>query len=377
MKFISLQENLKKGIFAVSNITSKNISLPILNNILIKTNKGEINLIATNLEIGITYKLRGKVEKDGEITINSKIINDYVSLLPLDKVSLEQKDKELNVKCKNYKTKIKIQNSKDFPLIPDVDRSNYITVSINELKKSLSQIIFSIASSDSRVEISGALFSLDGEVLKLVSTDSYRLSEKKINIENNIKIEKIKNSETIIPAKTLQEILRIFSNLGEDVDSSDKVNIFISENQILFSFNYVEIVSRTISGQYPDYKQIIPEKFTSEARVNKQELLRAIKACSIFSSDGINDINLFLNKEKKEIAISSTSGQIGESEINLEADIFGENSDIKLNYKYLIEGLNNIKEEEVVIKIADNNSPCLFSGKGDRDYIYIVMPIKE
>ncbi len=377
MKFISLQENLKKGIFAVSNITSKNISLPILNNILIKVNKGEINLIATNLEIGITYKLRGKVEKEGEITINSKIINDYVSLLPLDKVVFEQKDKELSIKCKNYKTKIKIQNSKDFPLIPEISRSDYITISINELKKSLSQIIFSISNSDSRVEISGALFSLNGETLKLVSTDSYRLSEKKIKIENNIKTEELKNNDIIIPAKTLQEILRILSNLGDDFTSDNKVKIFISDNQILFSFNGVELVSRTISGQYPDYTQIIPKKFISEATVNKQELLRAIKACSIFSSDGINDINLFLNKEKKEVSINSTSGQVGESEINLEADIIGENSDIKLNYKYLVEGLNNIKEDEIVIKIADNNSPCLFSCKQDKNYIYIVMPIKE
>ncbi|MCF7820309.1 MAG: DNA polymerase III subunit beta [Candidatus Pacebacteria bacterium] len=378
MKFISLQENLKKGIFAVSNITSKNISLPILNNILIKAEEGEINLIATNLEIGITYKLRGKIEKSGEIAVNSKIINDYVSLLPSDKVLLEKKDKELKVECKNYKTKIKTEDSDDFPLIPEINRSDYISVGVDDLKKSLSQVIFSVSNSDSRVEISGVLFSLQDEFLKMVSTDSYRLSEKKIKIENNIKNEDFKEFKIIVPAKTLQELLRILSNLNDDFSSEkDKIKIFISENQILFSFDSAEIVSRTISGQYPDYEQIIPDKFVSEAVINKQEFLRAIKACSIFSSGGINDIDLFLNKEKKELSVNSASGQVGESHSNLEANISGENSDIKLNFKYLIEGLNNIKDDEIVIRIADNNSPCLFSSKKDKNYVYIVMPIKQ
>ena len=376
MKFISLQENFKKGIFSVNNITSKNITLPILNNILIKTEDGIINLIATNLEIGITYKVGGKIEKNGEITVNSKIISDYVNNLPNEKISIEsiENNKELKIQCKNYKTKIKSEKSDDFPLIPTIEKKDYIKTNIKKIKEALSQVIFSVSNSDSRIEISGILFFLDGKKLKLVSTDSYRLSEKTIEIEDNINNEKLKGEKIIIPAKTIQELLRILSNIDNE---EDDIKIYFSDNQILFSFGPVELISRTVNGQYPDYEQIIPKDFNSEIILNRQELIRAIKVSSIFSRDSINDININVKKEEKEIIVSSFSGQSGESNIKIEADIKKNDSKIKLNYRYLLEGLNNIKSENIIINIIDENSPCLIRSNNNDGYVYIIMPIKQ
>jgi DNA polymerase-3 subunit beta len=378
MKIISLQENLKKGISIVSHITSKNINLPILNNILIKADEGSIDLIATNLEIGIIHSVRGKIEKPGKITIDAKIINEYINFLPQEKITFIVKDENVKIECSNYKTKIKGESAKEFPLLPEIEESNIINTSLAEFKKALSQVVFAVSKSESRIELSGVLFALSDDKLSMVATDSYRLAEKTIdiNIEKNKNLDE--NNKIIIPAKTAQEVLRIASNLSDDLDSSEKkVKLYINENQIVFEIDDSKIISRLISGQYPDYKQIIPEKKETEIIVSRQELIRAIKASSIFSKSGINDINISVNSEKKEIIISSLSSQTGESIINLNGEIKGKNNDITLNFRYLLDGLNNIDSDNVRVFIVDNNTPCVIKNEKEDSYLYIVMPIKQ
>jgi DNA polymerase-3 subunit beta len=378
MKIISLQENLKKGISIVSHITSKNVNLPILNNILIKAEEGSIDLIATNLEIGIIHSVRGKIEKPGEITIDAKIINEYINFLPQEKITFDVKDENIKIECSNYKTKIKGESAKEFPLLPEVEDSNIITTSLVEFKKALSQVVFAVSKSESRIELSGVLFELSKDNLFMAATDSYRLAEKKvdISIEKNKNLEE--NNKIIIPAKTAQEVLRIASNLSDDLDSSEKkVKLYISENQIVFELDDSKIISRLISGQYPDYKQIIPDKKETEITVSRQELIRAIKASSIFSKSGINDINISVNPDKKEIIVSSLSSQTGESVINLSGDIEGKSNDITLNFRYLLDGLNNINSDNVRLFIVDNNTPCVIKNEKENSYLYIVMPIKQ
>lgn len=378
MKIISLQENLKKGISIVSHLTSKNINLPILNNILIKADKGNIDLIATNLEIGIIHSVRGKIENPGEITIDAKIINEYINFLPQEKIIFDVKDENIKIECSNYKTKIKGESSKEFPLLPEVEEGNIINISLTDFRKALSQVVFAVSKSESRIELSGVLLEISDDKLFMVATDSYRLAEKivEIDIEKNKNLEDI--NKIIIPAKTAQEVLRIASNLSDDLNSSEKkVKLYINENQIVFKLDDSKIISRLISGQYPDYKQIIPEKKETELIVSRQEIIRAIKASSIFSKSGINDINISVNSEKKEIIISSLSSQTGESVINLNGEIKGKNNDITLNFRYLLDGLNNIDSDNIRLFIVDNNTPCVIKNEKEDLYLYIVMPIKQ
>ncbi len=378
MKFISLQDNLKKGISVVSHVTSKNINLPILNNILIKAKDNNIELLATNLEIGISHTVRGKIEKEGEFTVDSKIINDYISLLPSEKVSIEKKEEELVVECSNYKTKIKGESAKEFPLLPTINKNNYLTVSIDEFKKALSQVVFAVSSSEARIELAGILFSFENNHLTLVATDSYRLAEKQAKINKFNKTDDFSEDKIIVPARTIQEVLRAVSNLNDDLGSTEKeITIYLSENQIMFSFDSTEIISRLISGQYPDYKQIIPQKSETKVIVNRQEFVRAIKASAIFSKSGINDIHLLVDIKKNELVVSSISGQTGESVINLTGDISGKDNDITLNFRYLLDGLNNINTEKINLRIVNNNTPCLVRGDKEESYLYIVMPIRQ
>jgi DNA polymerase III subunit beta len=373
MKFISLQENLKKGLNIVGHATSKNINLPILNNILIKIEEGNIELISTNLEIGVKYLLRGKIESEGNFTVDSKLITDYINLLNGgEKVKIEERNKELKIESDNYKTKIKGEVAKDFPLIPTINGESAYILDINDLKKSLSQVIFAVSNSENRVELTGVLFSFNKDKLNLATTDSYRLAEKEVVIKENSKKEE---EVVIVPAKTIQELLRILNNFDEDIDGVNDVKISISDNQVLFTFDSVSLISRLINGRYPDYKQIIPNESRTEAIIDKQEFIRAVKAVSLFSKSGINDITILFLKNK--ISISSFSGASGESQAEILADIKGDENEITINYRYLLDGLNNIDEKNITIKVLNNNTPCLIEPEKENNYLYIVMPIKQ
>ncbi|HPY08751.1 MAG: DNA polymerase III subunit beta [Patescibacteria group bacterium] len=375
MKLICLQENLKRGLNIVGHATSKNINLPILNNILIKAQQGNIEFISTNLEIGVKHQVRGKIESEGEFTVDAKLITEYVNLLTSgEKVEIQEKENELRVESGNYKTKIKGESAKDYPLIPSISEENAYVCDFNELKKALASVVFAVSNNDNRVELTGVLFTFNKKNLSLAATDSYRLAEK------NIKLKKGKEGEeekVIVPAKTIQELLRIFNNfdLNQEAENLDQVKICLSDNQILFSFDSVSLISRIINGRYPDYKQIIPNKSQTEVLVNRQEMIRAIKAVSLFSKTGINDITAIFLKNK--ISLSAFSGSSGESQVDLEADVKGGDNEITINYRYLLDGFNNINTENVVIKVINNTTPCVLKPEKDDSYVYIVMPIRQ
>lgn len=377
MKFSILKENLNGALFIVSHITGKNINLPILNNIMIEAKDGSIKLISTNLEIGIIHSFRGKVERDGSFTVDSRVITDYVGLLPNKKIDIDQKENNLVIECENYKTKIRGQSAEDYPVVPMVDKNDYYSAKADEFKKALTQVIFAVSTSETRLELMGVFFSFRDNKLVLAATDSYRLAEKEINIKSNFA-----NSQKniIIPARTLQELVRILSglkendNVGED---DNEIKFYLADNQILFTIKSTELVSRLIEGQYPDYKQIIPANIKTSAFINKADLIRAVKASALFSKININDINLDFPEGKNQAVISSASDQTGESVINLAASTKGVDNSVVINYHYLLDGLNNLEGENIKIEITDNNTPCVLRPEKEEDYLYIIMPIKQ
>lgn len=376
MKLSSLQENLKQGLLAVSHVANKNVNLPILNNILIEAKNGNIKLIATNLEIGIVSVVRGKIDEDGSFTVDSKIFADFISLLPNKKVDLKQKENNLFIEADNYKTKIIGLSAEEFPLIPSVEKNSFYTANAEEFKAAVGQVIFSASTSETRIELTGVLFDFSENKLTLAATDSYRLAEKKINIKTN---NDQKDKKIIVPAKTLQEVIRILSNIKEEnsIEGGSEVKIFVSENQIMFSVGSVELVSRLIEGQYPDYKQIIPQTSKTKVIINKNELVRAVKVTSLFSKMGINSINLDFPKDKNKIIVSSTLGQAGENITELDGVVSGEDNSVVINYRYLLDGLNNFNGENIKIEIIDSNTPCVISEEKDDGHFYVIMPIKQ
>lgn len=378
MKISTLQENLKNGLFSVAHIAGKNINLPILNNVMIEAKDGNIKLISTNLEIGITSLIRGKVEKEGSFTVESKVFYDFISLLPNQKVDIELKNNKLLIQSGDYKTTIKGQSSEDYPLIPVVEEEVFFEADINKFKKALSQVVFAVSTSETRIELTGVLFQFFNNKLIMAATDSFRLAEKEIGVKKNDISNTDYEQNIIVPAKTLQELIRILSSIkNEGLNEDNKIRFYVSNNQISFKIGSTEMVSRLIEGQYPDYKQIVPNGTETTIVVDRGELLRAIKASSIFSKSGINDVNLDFPLSGDKMVISSASGQMGDNTTNLNAQISGKDNGVTVNYRYLIDGLNNIDSENIKIEVINNNTPCILKSENDNTYFYIIMPIKQ
>jgi DNA polymerase-3 subunit beta len=374
MKFSSLQENLKQGLFITGHLTGRNQNLPILNNVLIEAKQGNIKMVSTNLEMGISCVVRGKIDQEGSFTVDAKILADYINLLPNQKIDIGLNNNALTISCDSYNTKVKGQSAEEFPLIPSVERGDYCKVPVQLLRKALNQVVFAVSTNETRVELTGVLFNLSNKELTLAATDSYRLAERKIGVKEST----IESVSVIVPAKTIQEVVRIISGTKEDVASElEDVEVYIYENQILFAYGSTEIVSRLIEGQYPDYRQIIPGQAKTKAVLEQQQFVRAVKASALFAKTGINDINLDFPKNRGLIVVSSASGQTGENIVEVPGRIEGEDNFVVVNYRYLLDGLNTVGGDEVVVEVVDGNTPCLLRPANDSDYLYIVMPIKQ
>lgn len=386
MKISCTQENLIQGLQIVSHIASKNNNLPILSNILIKVENKNISLISTNLEIGIQINIRGKVDQDGSCVIDAKLITDFVALLPKERVDLELIDSILNIECQNQKTKINTQQSADFPIIPINQKDNPYFFDINLFKNSINQVIFAAAHQDNQIEFTGILLDIKENKAYLAATDRYRLAEKVIIIDNN----QINNEKRIIiPIKTLQEVYRIMNILKNDdiQDQEGVIEVYVSDNQIIFNYNNIEIVSRLLDGNYIDYSSIIPKNYTTKALIQTQTLIKAIKTSSLFTRSGIYDIKLSFNTDKQELTITSSSQQVGEHTAVINTEIEGLSSNVTINYRYLIDGLNNINSDKIVIELVnkpksnEEDSPevGVFVIKPEKDdlYTYLILPISN
>ena len=283
MKLSCTQENLNKGLGLVSHIANKNNNLPILNNVLLKAGKNGLTLVTTDLEIGIKVFVRSKTEEEGEFTVAAKLLNEFVGLLPRENINLELKDASLYIKSQNQKTNIQGLEAEDFPLIPEIEKENEIELNINEFKTALSQLVFAASLDGSRVEINAVNFNFAKDELIIAATDSYRLAEKKIKINNG------QEKSLIVPLKTIQELVRILNDQGDK-----KLKLYFNENQIMFVFEGVELISRVVEGRYPDYQQIIPDSFVTTAKCPVNKLVPAIKSAALFCKQGINDVRLSL-----------------------------------------------------------------------------------
>ena len=373
MKVEILKENLKSGLSVVEKIVGKNFSLPILDNVLISAEDNFLSLTSTDLETAIKIWVLTKIIKKGKVVVPAKFLSSFVSLLPNEKILLEEKKQGLYVECKNFKNQVQGFNPEDFPIIPEFKDAEVLEIDNKKFCNGLSGIVDIASPSQSRPEISGIYFIFSKNLLKIVATDSFRLAEKTIILESPVK----RDFSFILPQKPTKEIISI---LG---DKEGKVKIFFSANQIMFEFPMkeidhaqVEIISRLIDGEYPNYEEIIPKKFKTHIIVKRDEFLNQIKAASLFSGK-INEIKIKINEEKKEVEVFAQDSDIGESKSSIIAKIEGEPIEVSFNHKFLIDGLLNIKSSEVLFEMSKEEGPCILKPVGDASYIYVVMPIKS
>jgi len=372
MEFKIQSKKFKKIISMVSRICGGNLTLPILNNILIEAKDNNLSFFSTNLEIGIVVNTQIEIKKEGKISVPGKILSDFLSYLPDEEVEVKLENFILNLKCANFQARILGQDPKDFPVVPEIKEKNSVKLDNIILTKSLPKIYHIVSPNDSRVEISGILFSFKKDKLFICGTDSIRLAEKNIDIKEVP--ENILNKSLIIPQRTAVEISNIFSEIEGEME------IIFDQSQISFNLipsektePKISLISRLIEGSFPDYKEIIPKSFKTEALFLKDEILNKVKTTSIFSSK-IQDIKLDFNQKSKKLTISASSSNIGEAKSIVKGDIKGQDIEVNVNWKYLLDGISVIDSSEIIIGLNDNISPIMIMPVGDKSYFYILMP---
>lgn len=367
MKFSCTQENFNHGLQLISSIANKNVTLPILQNVLIKVKEGKITLSATNLEIGVRVDVRGKVEQEGEFTLPAQLLASYVNLLTHEQVQCQLIGNEFKINAGEQQSVIKGESAAEFPILPEIEDSQRYEVDKIELQSALQQVVIAASIDETRPEIAGVLFHSNEQNLVLAATDSYRLAEKKLKMsfaQNSI--------NTIFPQRSAQELLRILLN-----SESEQVVMYISEAQLACEINQVRFVSRVIEGNFPDYAQIIPQQGKVNVLLSRDELIKTIKGAALFSKTGINDVKMSFDSVQKQVSVNAVNAQLGENTGTVTAAISGENVTVVFNHRFLVEGLQQLETDEVEMLVVDSISPAVLRSQGETSYTYVIMPIKQ
>ena len=356
------------ALFGTERAVGDNANLPILKNILLKTEDNKIFIVATNLELAVSSVVPGKIIENGETTIPHSIINNIVKNLTAERINFVYKNKQLIVTADNYEAVIQCQDPKEFPIIPAVhSKKENIKIKTNYFKEVLGNVALATQYSDIRPEISGVFLYQKDEDLVMVATDSFRLAERKLD-KNQYQLN-TKNIAVTIPLKTALEVLRVLKDNEEDL------NIFVDQNQILFKTDFLEIVSHLVDGKFPDYQAIIPKQVRSEVLIQRQELLNAVKLTSAFSSR-INDITIKIGENKKFLEVFSSSSVFGENHYRIPAKIKGDSFHVVFNWRYLLDGLKIYRSENVVLGLSAPDRPATIKSSNGEKTLYVLMPIR-
>lgn len=363
MKIICTKENLKRGLNATSRVSNGSATLPVLNNVLLKTDQSVLKLSCTNLEMGINTWVRCKVEEEGGFSVPAKIFTDLINNIPEGNITLSLDNNHLVIEAGNYKTKIKGLAAEEFPLIPQISDQQAVEIPTKDLKSAISQVVFAAAYSETQPEISGVLFTFEENSLKLVATDRYRLAEKAIVLVGGTP------KNVIVPNKAVQELSKALGAGNEET-----VKIYFGSNQAMFKFGETEIITRLIDGQYPDYKQIIPQVFNTEIFLTTEDMTQAMRTAGIFTQTG-NNVTLEFS-EPGELLVSSSSGDLGESKVNVPCKVVGTEGRIIFNHRYILDCLSSLNTKNITFQIINENSPAVLTSEELPGYVYLVMPIK-
>ena len=373
MKLLILQEKLKEGLGIIERVSPKSPTLSILNNVLLKSEKNFLNLTTTDLELAIKWWGLAKIEKEGQITVPSRLFSTYINCLPNKQILLEEKELSLTINCENYQTALKGLNPEDFPIIPQISGGESILLDGRSFCQSLGLVVDIPTFSTTKPEISGIYLVFQKDSIKMVATDSFRLGEKTFFLAPN---SLSKTYTLILPQKTAREIINIF---GEKEGS---LRVYFSPNQVLFeslmqetAHPQIQLISRLIEGEYPGYEEILPKKFETQIVFQRNEFLNQIKSASLFSGK-VNEVKLKIDPKSEKVEIFSQNPDLGEYRSYLISKGKGKELEISFNHRFLIDGLLNIKSPEVVFELTGAEGPAVFKPLGDQSFLYVVMPIK-
>ncbi len=375
MKITCKQQDLSRGLSAVSHAVSGRSTLPILANILLATDHGRLKLSATNLEIGINCWVEAQIEEEGTTTVPAKLITEFVNSLPPASVemTLAEETNTLNIKGQRSSANIKGMDASEFPQIPSNEGGEPpVLLEAAQLKEMIDQVAFAAAEDDSRPVLTGVLVQVSDEKLTFAAADAFRLAVRVADLPGDGH----PRGDILIPARTLTELARILPAEGQ-------VEMIVTPNrsQVLFHTPTLDLVSRLIEGSFPNFRQIIPKESTTRAVVETKEFAAAVKSASLFARDSSNIARVKINPAGEdgqgtgELTIEATAEDLGDNVSTVNAAVDGPELQIIFNVKYLADVLNTISTQEVALEASSATKPGVLRPAGPNDCTYVIMPM--
>jgi DNA polymerase III subunit beta len=368
VKLSVMQENLARGLSVVSRAVS-NRSLPVLTNVLLKTEDGGLKLTATNLEIGITYWVPGKIEVDGATSVPARLLTDLVNSLPGgEPITLELGEGEtLHIRAGRFESNIKGIPADDFPTVQTAGERPITRVEQKVLRQALDETAFAAASDEARPILTGVLARFEGDQLTLAAADNYRIAVKRITV-----LDPVEETSVVIPARALHELARVLS------DTDDPVSIVLahSRNQLLFHVEGIDLVTRLIDGQYPNYQSVLPASHATRAVLDREELLRAVRPAALIAHESANIVKLGVGLDGDPGITVSANAEVGDHVGRIEAEVEGDGTTIAFNARFLADVLTNVDADQFALELNGPLSPGVFKPLGDDRYVHVVMPLR-
>jgi len=362
MKLVFQKNNLLKAITIVLKAVPSKTTMPILECILIDATSNEIKFTSNDMELGIETIAEGEIVERGNIALDAKIFSEIIRKLPENEIVIETHDLKTTITCEKAKFDIIGKSSEDFSYLPFVEKNDFISLSQFTLKEMIRQTIFSIAANENNKMMTGELFEIKDNMLRVVSLDGHRIAIRKMMLKETYEDRKI-----VVPGKTLIEISKILSGEVEDT-----VNIFFTPNHIVFEFDQTTVVSRLIEGEYFRIDQMLSSDYETKVKINKKELLSCIdRATLLVKESDKKPIIISINGNCMELKIDSQIGSMKE-EIDIEKE--GKDLMIGFNPKFLIDALRVIDDEIITIYLVNPKAPCFIRDEQE-SYIYLILPV--
>ena len=366
MKIQVTQEKLSRALNNVSRIAIGKVTLPILNNVLIRVDKKKVSLITTNLDMAIIDFLPVSNSEDGVVTVPAKLLAEFAANLPKgETIEISSNGTKATIAAGKYSSTINGSLADDFPELPELNEKNAVTykIGVDEFKVSVSQVIVASSNDLTRPALTGVYFNTDNNTLAIAATDGYRLAEKKL-------IEKVQSEvKAIVPASTMQEVLRSIS------DDVEEVEVSFNEDLVRFRLGEVEIVSKLIDASFPDYQKLIPKDCNIKVNLKREELIRITKLAALFArSVGGSIICETITPDT--FSVKSIANEFGENDSRIETTV-EESGKINLNSRFLLDALNAFEEPDITFEFSDRVAPVLLKNKKSDKYTHIIMPLNS
>jgi DNA polymerase-3 subunit beta len=375
MQVSCLQENLAKGLSIVGRAVASRSTLPVLSNVMLATDNGQLKLSATNLEIGINCWVGAKVIEEGAITVPARLLGEFVNSLPPERIDmkLDESTQTLNLRCARFESNIKGIDAQEFPIVPTASIGDVaLRLEPSSLKAMIDQVVFAAATDESRPILTGVLVQFNEDNLTMAAADGFRLSVKAAVLKQNFG----DMMEVIIPARALMELGRVTGDQEQPVE----VIITPARKQILFHLQDIDLVSQLIEGKFPDYNQIIPKGYATRSVLDTGSFLKAVRVSHLFARDSANIVKLEITPTGDElmngrITLVATSAELGDNVADVDASIEGNPMEIAFNAKYLIDVLSIMDSPQVVLETSAASSPGVLRPIGDDKFTHVIMPM--